>query len=134
MHNLWLRFAGVVIAVGGPVLTLATFAGFSEPARWSLDLLSYPIDGFPTYDDRSMRFLSALSGGFLVAWGVMAWCLAVWVHTTNPEGARRVFVVSACSWFVFDSTGSIASGAWPNAVWNVFFLLLVIGPMWRPAR
>jgi len=42
-------------------------------------------------------------------------------------------VVGACSWFALDSLGSITSGNAMNALFNVFVLLLIVGPMWVPA-
>jgi len=38
------------------------------------------------------------------------------------------------SWFVLDSTGSIASGNAYNAFFNVLVLLLAVGPLWWPAK
>jgi hypothetical protein len=38
------------------------------------------------------------------------------------------------SWFVLDSSGSIASGNGSNALINVLVLFIAVGPLWRPAR
>lgn len=105
-----------------------------EPARLTLDLLRWPIDGATTYASPDTRFLSALTGGFLFGWGVMVWCLSVWVYDVTPEGVRRSVLVGVSSWFVLDSAGSIASGNVSNAGFNVLVLLLAVGPLWRPAR
>lgn len=78
--------------------------------------------------------MSALTEGFLLGWGVMVLALRQWVYDAAPEGVRRSLVAGALAWFTLDSTGSVASGnAW-KALINVPVLLLVIGPMWRPAR
>ncbi|MEM9010605.1 MAG: hypothetical protein AAGE18_05210 [Pseudomonadota bacterium] len=132
-HKTWLKVSAIVVGSFGPALSLATIPAFNEPARWGLDLLTWPLDGFPTYQAEEMRFLSALSGGFLAGWGVMIWCLSAWVHDLAPEAVRRVLLSSALVWFVVDSTGSVTSGHWPNVIWNILVLLLVVGPMWRPA-
>lgn len=133
-HKFWLKVSAVTIGFFGPALTLGTIPAFSEPARWGLDLLSWPLDGFPSYEAPEMWFLSALTGGFLIGWGVMVWCLSIWVYDFAPEAVRKSLVASVCAWFVFDSIGSVTSGNWPNAVWNILVLLIVIGPMWRPAN
>lgn len=133
-HKNWLFFSGFVIACIGPVLTFGTVESTSELARLGLDILSWPIDGAQTFADPTTRFLSALTGGFLVGWGVMVWCLRAWVYDLAPEGVRRTVIVGALAWFVFDSIGSITSGNAINAVFNVIVLLLVVGPMWVPEK
>jgi len=106
----------------------------SEPARLTLDLLSFPIDGVQNYEAPTTRFLSALTGGFLMGWGVMIWCLSVWVYDKAPEEVRKSVLVGTLSWFVLDSAGSIVSGNASNALFNVLVLLIAVGPLWRPAR
>lgn len=133
-HKFWLIITAVVVGAFGPVFFLGTMASTLEPARLTLDLLSWPVDGVPTYTSPDMRFLSALTGGFLLGWGVMIWCLRAWVYDTAPEAVRRVVLTSLLSWFILDSAGSIASGTTSNAVFNVFFLLLAVGPLWLPAK
>ena len=133
-HKFWFKISAIVIAGFGPFLTLATVPAWNEPARWGLDLLTWPLDGFPDYGSEEIRFVSALTGGFLIGWGVMVWCLSVWVYDHAPEQVRKALLTGACAWFVFDSTGSILSGHTSNAIFNVLVLLMVIGPMWVPAR
>lgn len=133
-HKRWLRFTALVIGSFGPVFFLGTMAPTLEPARLTLDLLSWPIDGGTTYAHADTRFLSALTGGFLLGWGVTVWCLASWVYDLAPEGVRRSVLVGLCSWFCLDSAGSIASGNPSNALFNVLVLALATGPLWVPAR
>lgn len=75
-HKAWLKFSALAIAVFGPVFFLGTMEATSEPVRWSMDFLSWPIDGQQSYEHPTTRFLSALTGGFLFGWGVMIWCLS----------------------------------------------------------
>ena len=70
-HKRWLKVTAVVIGSFGPVFSLGTMAATAEPARWTLDLLHWPIDGATTYAHADTRFLSALTGGFLFGWGVL---------------------------------------------------------------
>ena len=133
-HKLYLKVTAIVIGVFGPVFFLGTMESTLEPARLTLDLLSWPIDGATTYASPDTRFLSALTGGFLLGWGVMIWCLSVWVYDLAPEGVRRSVLIGVLSWFVLDSSGSIASGNASNALINVLVLFLAVGPLWRPAR
>lgn len=134
VHKFWMKFAGAVLALFGLLGFLGTIPETNEPLRWSLDFLAWPLDGFPSYELREIWFLSALAGGFLLGWGVLFWCLSAWVYDLAPEPVRKSLVVSFCSWFALDSLGSVTSGNWPNAVWNVLVILILIGPMWRPAK
>ena len=133
-HKTWLKVTAIVIGSFGPVFFLGTMEASSEPARWTLDLLSWPLDGNMSYGDPATRFLSALTGGFLLGWGVTVWLLSSWVYDKAPEQVRRVVLIGVLSWFVLDSAGSIASGNPSYALFNVLILLLAVGPLWRPAR
>jgi hypothetical protein len=132
-HKSWLKVTALVVGSFGPVFFLGTMLPTLEPARWTLDLLSWPLDGVQTFTSPTTRFLSALTGGFLLGWGVMIWCLSAWVYDTAPEAVRRAVLTGLLSWFVLDSAGSIASGNASNAFFNILVLLLAIGPLWRQA-
>ncbi|NNF73161.1 MAG: hypothetical protein HKN02_13325 [Rhodobacteraceae bacterium] len=133
-HKFWLKVSAVVIGLFGPFLFLATMPGLTEPARLDLDILAWPIDGFPSYQSDEIRFLSALTGGFLLGWSVTIWFLSERVYDRAPEAARQTFLIGVCAWFVLDSAGSVTSGNPSNAAFNLLVLLVVVGPMWRPAR
>lgn len=133
-HKSYLKFTAFVVGSFGPIFFLGTMLATSEPARWTLDFLSFPVDGVQNYEAATTRFLSALTGGFLFGWGVCIWCLQAWVYDLAPEGVRKAVLSGILAWFVLDSTGSIASGNTSNAFFNVIVLLLAVGPLWRPAK
>lgn len=133
-HKFWLKITAIVIGSFGPIFFLGTMASTLEPARLTLDLLSWPIDGSTTYASGDTRFLSALTGGFLLGWGVMIWCLSVWVYDKAPEAVRKTVLIGILSWFVLDSSGSIASGNASNAIINILVLIIAVGPLWKPAK
>ncbi|GAB4122121.1 MAG: hypothetical protein Fur005_16860 [Roseiflexaceae bacterium] len=133
-HKTWLLVTAIVVGSFGPIFALGSMAATAELARFSLDLLSWPLDGNPTYQEMGIRFLSALTGGFLFGWGVMIWCLREWVYDLAPEAVRRAVVAGLLAWFVLDSLGSIASGNPINAVFNIAVLLIGVGPLWRPEQ
>jgi hypothetical protein len=133
-HKFWLKITAIIIGSFGPVFFLGTMVSTMEPARLTLDILSFPIDGATTYSHPDTRFLSALTGGFLFGWGIMIWCLSVWVYDKAPEGVRKSVLIGVLAWFCLDSAGSIASGNASNAFFNIFVLLLAVGPLWRPTR
>jgi hypothetical protein len=133
-HKFWLKITAIVVGSFGPVFFLGTMISTSEPARWTLDLLSFPIDGVQNYEATTTKFLSALTGGFLLGWGVMIWCLSSWVYDKAPEPIRKTVLVSLLSWFFLDSSGSIASGNTSNAFFNIIILFVAVGPLWKPAN
>lgn len=133
-HKFWLKVAAVVVGSFGPVFALGTMAATFEPARLTLDILAWPPDGATSFSSPDTRFLSALTGGFLLGWGVTIWCLSGEAYDQAPEPVRRAVVRGLLAWFVLDSAGSVASGNPSNAAFNVLVLLLAIGPLWRPAR
>lgn len=134
VHRNYLKITALVIGSFGPVFFLGTMLPSSEAARWTLDFLSFPVDGLQTYASPTTRFLSALTGGFLFGWGVCVWCLQQWVYPLAPEPVRKSVLTGILAWFVLDSCGSIASGNASNAAFNVIVLLLAVGPLWRPAK
>ena len=134
LHKAWLKITAVIVGSFGPVFFLGTMLATSEPARWTLDFLSWPLEGTSTYASPDTRFLSALTGGFLLGWGTMIWYLSVWVYDSAPNAVRKSVLTGLLAWFVLDSAGSIASGTSSNAIFNIFVLLLAVGPLWRPAR
>lgn len=130
----WLKVTAVIVGSFAPVFFLGSMPATMEPARLTLDLLSWPADGGTTYASPDTRFLSALTGGFLLGWGVLIWCLAAWVHDLAPEPVRRTVLASLLAWCALDSAGSILSGNASNALFNLVVLAVAVGPLWRPAR
>lgn len=133
-HKSYLKFTAFVVGSFGPVFFLGTMPATNEPARWSLDLLSWPIDGVQKYDAATTQFLSALTGGFLFGWGVCIWCLQKWVYDSAPEGVRKSVLTGLLAWFFLDSAGSITSGNVSNVFFNCVVLLIAAGPLWIPAK
>jgi len=121
------------VASFAPICFLGTMPEFAAPGRWTLDLLSFPIDGRESLDDTTARLLSAVLGGFLLGYGVTIWKLS-FVYDKAPELIRKTVLTGLCSWFFLDSSGSIAGGHASNALWNILVLLAFVGPLWLPAK
>lgn len=133
-HKFWLKVTAFVIGSFGPIFFLGTMLPTSEPARWTLDLLSLPLDGMQNYEAPTTQFLSALTGGFLFGWGACIWFLQKWVYDKAPEEVRKSVLFGILAWFFLDSAGSIASGNISNAFINIIVLLIAVGPLWQSAK
>jgi hypothetical protein len=130
-HRFWLKITAIIVGSFGPVFFLGAMIPTSEPARLTLDLLGWRLSHPSDYSAVDTRFLSAVTGGFLLGWGVMIWALSSWVYPVAPDPVRRTVVASLLAWFCLDSAGSIASGNPSNAVFNIVVLLVAVGPLWR---
>lgn len=133
-QKIWLLFTALIVGAFGPIFSLATQSGTDEIARWTLDLLDWPLDGAQQYAEGGMRFLSALTGGFLFGWGITILCLRQWVYDVAPDQTRRTVLGGLLGWFVLDSIGSVSAGAPSNAIFNVIVLLTAVGPLWWSAN
>lgn len=133
-HKFWLIITAIVVGSFGPVFSLGTMLTTAAPAQWTLDVLSWPVDGLQNYEAPTTRFLTALTGGFLFGWGICILFLQRWVYNKAPNETRKAVVAGLLAWFVLDSLGSIASGNTINAFFNIIVLLLAVGPLWRPAE
>ena len=49
-HKFWLKITAFVVGSFGPVFFLGTMLATSEPARWTMDFLSWPVDGLQSYE------------------------------------------------------------------------------------
>ncbi len=133
-HKFWLKITAIVVGSFAPIFFLGTMEATAEPARFAVDLLRWPLDGAETYERPEIRFLSALTAGFLLGWAVMIWRLSGQAYDAAPEAVRQAVVAGSLAWFVLDSIGSVTSGTAINVLFNVPILLLAIGPLWRPAK
>jgi hypothetical protein len=133
-HKNYLKFTAFVVGSFGPIFFLGTMLSTSGAASWTLDLLSYPLDGAQDYQAPTTRFLSALTGGFLFGWGVCIWFLQQLVYDKAPEEVRKSVVYGLLAWFLLDSGGSIASGNTSNTYFNIIVLIIAVGPLWKPAK
>lgn len=133
-HKFYLKITAITVGSFGPVFFLGSMPETSEPARWTLDFLSLPLDGLQNYEAATTRFLSALTGGFLFGWGICIWFLQKWVYDKAPNEVRKAVLGGLIAWFLLDSAGSAASGNTSNAFINIIVLIIATGPLWKSAQ
>lgn len=132
-HKLWLKITAISIISYAILFFLGTLKQTDKAIEVVLDFSSFPVDGLQNYDANSTVFLSALLGGILFGWGILIWFLSSKIYDIAPEQTRKIVLTSLISWFVIDGLGSIFSGNSSNVIANIFLLLILVGPLWKPA-
>lgn len=123
-----LRLVSIGVAVFGLALVLApglTLRGFS----WMV----YANAGrLPALGGEAVRYISlvhAVLGAVMCGWGIM---LTAIVHTLVANGSRlgwRLVTGSLLTWYLPDTSYSLLSGYWQNALLNTVFALLFAVPL-----
>lgn len=125
----WLK-AGSLITIGfGLLIAAAAIPALNYPMALLGDLIFFPIDGAPTLAAPGERLLSAITGGVMTGWGAMMYLVATELLPKDPALGRRLILTSIVSWFVIDSSMSVAAGAPLNVVGNLGFLLVFVLPL-----
>jgi len=93
---------------------------YAEPAH---------ISSFGAEAARYIGLAHAVLGGAMLGWGLS---LLIVVRRLFARGSRlgwRLISFSVAAWFVADTTYSLTSGFWPNAVLNLVFVVLFAIPL-----
>ncbi len=117
--------AGVVVF--GLVLAGAAFAATDGPAWRLLERFG----GTAVVPSAPLRFAVGLMGAVTIGWGASLWAMT----SVSLADDERVLLWervgwAVLAWFAIDSTISIATGFWPNAVSNT----VLIGVFWAIKR
>ena len=128
----WLKSASIITVGFGLVLAAAAIPALSGPTEFLLDLIYFPLDGAESVDSPAARILNAITGGLMTGLGIMTFMIASELMPRYPVIARRLLLFGIGSWFIVDSSMSIAAGAPLNAAFNTGFLLLYYLPIWKP--
>jgi uncharacterized membrane protein YhaH (DUF805 family) len=124
----WLVVVTVGVMVFGILLVLAPGL-----AREGFSLLVYgdrqQIATFGSGAAHYIGLVHAVLGAVMFGWGL---ALLLVVRGLFARGARegwQIVVVSVAAWFVPDTTFSLWSGFWQNAVLNLVFIILFAIPL-----
>jgi hypothetical protein len=126
-----LQFASAVVFGFGLLTAVAALPGLAAPTAMLVDLFFWPFDGAQNLAASESRLLCAILGGTLVGLGTMSWLVATRVYPMDRQIARQIILVSYFTWFVIDSTFSVAAGAPFNIVPNLVFLAMFWLPLAR---
>ncbi|MFM1989961.1 MAG: hypothetical protein RJA99_2918 [Pseudomonadota bacterium] len=131
----WLLAASLGVSLFGLTLVVAP-----SLARRGFSLMIYgspqAIDGFGAEAARYASLVHAVLGAVMVGWGLALFHAVRSFFIARPRATWQLVAGSLLAWFVPDTTYSLASGFWQNAVLNVGFAMLFAVPLWasRGAR
>jgi hypothetical protein len=76
-----------------------------------------------------ITFISGVLGAVMVGWSVTLLCVLYGPFRRGQAEGWRTFALALVAWFVPDTSFSLWSGFWQNAVLNAIILLLFAVPL-----
>ena len=121
----WLMGAGLVylaLGIGGVLLTAwpAGFARFNQLASGTG--AATPATG------AVIDMYGAVAGGMLAGFGAFLYGLARALDR-GPRALAGAALLGVLTWYALDTLGSLAHGAWPNAISNTLLLAIPLPPL-----
>lgn len=127
----WLKVMSALVIGFGATTAASAYPPLAGITNAFIDLAMWPIDGAQTVAEPVPRFMSAVSGGILVGWGLLFWLVSTQLYPREPELARTLILSSIGVWFVVDSVASVVAGVPLNVLLNVPFLAGFAWPLRR---
>lgn len=111
----------------GAAFALGVFPATDGVAQAFYDLVAWPLDGVGGFDDGA-RFTVGILGAVMIGWGLT---MLLFIDLAARYGAPvwRALVSALTVWLVIDSAISVAAGVPGNAVSNLVFYGLFLGPV-----
>jgi hypothetical protein len=130
--RLWINW---LLAVAAGVVLFGLFlVVFPSLAKQGFSLLVYAstdnIDSFGAEPVRYIGLAHAVIGGVMVGWGVGLFLVVRSFFARGEPAAWNLVALSVATWFVPDTSYSLASGYWQNALLNTVFLAVFALPLW----
>ncbi|MBL8149722.1 MAG: hypothetical protein JNN15_07320 [Blastocatellia bacterium] len=124
----WLSVASLGVSFFGLFLVLAPTLSTNS---FSLLVYAEPdrISRFGTEAVNYIQLTHAVMGAVMFGWGVMMLLIVRTLFLRGLPEVWSILVVSLISWFVPDTTFSLWSGFWQNAVLNLLFMALFFVPL-----
>lgn len=103
-------------------------------SRQGFSLLVYAsperIDAFGQEAARYISLAHAVLGGVMVGWGAALFYVTRSLFARGSKTAWNLIALSVGAWFLPDTSYSLLSGYWQNAVLNTVFLFFFAVPLW----
>jgi hypothetical protein len=129
--NPWMTVWCTAIGLFGLIIIGGGFEATSGPIRMFFNLLDGPgeLDLNP-----HMRFTLAVLGAVTIGWSVTLLVAIQAAHQLEQQTKRSIWigiVASIMFWYVIDSSLSIATGFWHNAISNTIISATFLIPVIR---
>lgn len=130
-----LKTVSALSAAFGLAMVLALATPLAQALGFFLDLAYLPLDGGQRLQPGAASLMTAISGGLMCGFCVLIFLVTEHVYRPDSVLGRRLLIPALLAWYVPDSLGSLAAGAWFNVVMNTPFLALFLVPLLlaRPA-
>lgn len=127
----WMTGWCAAVGLFGLILVGGGFEATSGPIRLFFNILGGPgdLDLNP-----HMRFILAILGAVTIGWGLTLLAVIQAANQLEKEASKSIWIGIAASiviWYVIDSSLSIATGFWLNAVSNTIFSATFLIPVIR---
>ena len=125
----WLSAWAILVTVFGLVLAGGAFA-----ATDGLTTMLFALFGnqLPADIDAHHRFAIGLMGAVTMGWGLTYFGAFKALYALDPATATpiwRYLLFAGLVWYVIDSTISVATGFWMNAVSNTVLMVMFLIPL-----
>jgi hypothetical protein len=130
--SFWIRWLLVVSM--GVILFGLVLVAVPAMTRQGFSLLVYSsstrLDTFGAEQVRYISLAHAVIGGVMAGWGIALLLITRELLAKGSQLGWKLMAISLISWFLPDTTYSLLSGYWQNAILNVVFLTLFAIPLW----
>ncbi|KIC37377.1 hypothetical protein [Leisingera sp. ANG-M7] len=131
-HTAAIRMLKTVSILGtafGLAMVLALVTPLGAVLSLFIDLAFLPVDGAQALSPGAASLMTAISGGLMCGFCVLIYLVTERIYSTDPALGRRLLLPALLAWYIPDSLGSLASGAWFNVAMNTAFLGLFLVPL-----
>ena len=115
-----LIFSIAMVVIPEPVQRLFSLVYYSSPER--IDAFGAPAVAF-------IMLLQGVLGAVMFGWGVALLLVLLGSFRRGSREGWTIIAVSLAAWFIPDTTYSLWSGFWQNAVFNLVFLVFFAIPL-----
>ena len=115
-----LVFSTAMVVIPRPVMRMFSLLYYSSPE--SIDAFGAPAVAF-------IMLLQGVLGAVMFGWSAALLLVLLGSFRRGSREGWTIIAVSLAAWFIPDTTISLLSGFWQNAVFNLVFLALFAIPL-----